>query len=67
VSEKVKVPLQRVHMDISQIKVLDEEGNAVILKKKSWIIRVDATGKKWSQFVDAKLGCIFRRNSGRNS
>ncbi len=46
---------QCVHTDISQIKLLDEEGNAVTLKKKSWIICVDAaTGKKWSQFVDTK-------------
>jgi uncharacterized protein YnzC (UPF0291/DUF896 family) len=34
VSKKVKIPLQCVHTDISGIKVLDEEGNAVTIKKK---------------------------------
>jgi hypothetical protein len=55
VLEKVEMPLLCVHTDISQIKVLDEGGNEITLKKESWIIRVNAaTGKKWSQFVDSK-------------
>jgi hypothetical protein len=54
-SAKVEIPFQRVHTDISQVKVLDSEGNGVTISKKSWIIRVDAaTGKKWSQFVSKK-------------
>jgi uncharacterized protein YnzC (UPF0291/DUF896 family) len=54
-SAKVEIPFQRVHTDISQVKVLDSEGNEVTINKKSWIIRVDAaTGKKWSQFVPKK-------------
>jgi hypothetical protein len=55
VSEKSTIPLQRVHTDISGSRVLDEEGNAVTIKKKSWIIHVDAaTGKKWLHFGDSK-------------
>jgi hypothetical protein len=54
-SAKVEIPFQRIHTDISQVKVLDSEGNGVTINKKSWIIRVDAaTGKKWSQFVTKK-------------
>jgi hypothetical protein len=42
-------------MDISQIKVLDEDQNEVTLYKTSWIIRVDAfTGKKFSAFTTTK-------------
>ena len=47
-SEPVTLPFQRVHMDISQIKVLNEDRNKVTLFKTSWIIHVDAfTGKKF--------------------
>jgi hypothetical protein len=42
-------------MDISQIKVLDEDQNEVTLSKTSWIVRVDAfTGKKFSAFITTK-------------
>jgi hypothetical protein len=42
-------------MDISQIKVLDEDRNEVTLSKTSWIIPVDAfTGKKFSAFSTTK-------------
>jgi hypothetical protein len=54
-SEPVTRPFQRVHMDISQIKVLDEDRNKVTLSKTLWIIRVDAfTGKKFSAFTTTK-------------
>jgi hypothetical protein len=54
-SEPVTWPFQRVHMDISQLKVLDEDRNEVTLSKTLWIIRVDAfTGKKFSAFTTTK-------------
>jgi hypothetical protein len=54
-SEPVTRPFQRVHTDISQIKVLDEDRNEVTLSKTSWIIFVDAlTGKKFSAFTTTK-------------
>jgi hypothetical protein len=50
--EPVTRPFQRVHTDISQIKVLDEDQNEVTLSKTSWIIRVDAfTDKEFSAFT----------------
>lgn len=54
-SEPSTRPFERVHTDISQIKVLDEDANEATLSKKSWVIFVDAaTGKKLSLFVAKK-------------
>jgi hypothetical protein len=58
-SEPVTWPFQRVHTDISQIKVLDEGGDQATLSKRSWIIYVDAfTGKKFSAFVNKKSAFV---------
>jgi hypothetical protein len=49
-------------MDISQIKVLDEDQNEVTLSKTSWIIHVDAfTGKKFSAFTTTEKA--FKENT----
>jgi hypothetical protein len=54
-SEPITRLFQCVHMDISQIKVLDEDQNKVTLSKTSWIICVDVfTGKKFSAFTATK-------------
>ncbi len=51
-SKPVTRLFQCVHMDISQIKVLDEDLNKVTLSKTSWIICIHAfTGKKFSEEV----------------
>ena len=54
-SEPATRPFERVHTDISMVKVLDEDGDTATLSKNSWIIYVDAyTGKKLSAFVPKK-------------
>jgi hypothetical protein len=58
-------PFQRVHTDISQIKVLDEDQNEVTLSKTLWIIHVDAfTGKKVSAFTTTKNALVRTLWSG---
>eukprot|EP01082_Thalassiosira_pseudonana_P000277 g29.t1 g29 contig1:64548-67487(+) len=57
--EKVTVPGELVHLDLSKVTVHEDDGSEFDLNHKYWKILVDAaTGKKWSHFTTTKSGMV---------
>ena len=59
--EKAKEPGERMYLDLSTIKVLQEDKTEFELKRKYWKTMVDeASGKKFCDFTSTKNGMVER-------
>ena len=55
-------PGGRIYLDLSKVTVSKSDDSEFEIENKNWKIIVDeATGKKWSDFMDTKSGMIKRK------
>ena len=58
-AEKAKQPGKQVYLDLSKVTVSKLDGTEFEINQKHWKIIIDeCTGKKWSDFMDLKIGMV---------